>query len=100
MNVPPPRVIKTHLPFQLVPKSFWENRCKARDTLPPSPNSPASTPKSQPTVTLFSLPQVIYVARNAKDNLVSYYFFDQMNKTQPEPGPWELYLQKFMDGKR
>ncbi|CAM5147879.1 unnamed protein product [Natator depressus] len=69
-NVPPPRVIKTHLPFQLVPKSFWENRCK-----------------------------VIYVARNAKDNLVSYYFFDQMNKTQPEPGPWELYLQKFMDGK-
>nr|XP_048709033.1 sulfotransferase 1B1-like isoform X1 [Caretta caretta]XP_048709035.1 sulfotransferase 1B1-like isoform X1 [Caretta caretta] len=69
-NVPPPRVIKTHLPFQLVPKSFWENGCK-----------------------------VIYVARNAKDNLVSYYFFDQMNKTQPEPGPWELYLQKFMDGK-
>ncbi|XP_044869287.1 sulfotransferase 1 family member D1-like isoform X2 [Mauremys mutica] len=69
-NVPSPRVIKTHLPFQLVPKSFWENRCK-----------------------------VIYVARNAKDNVVSYYFFDQMNRTQPEPGPWELYLQKFMDGK-
>ncbi|XP_053882784.1 sulfotransferase 1B1-like isoform X2 [Malaclemys terrapin pileata] len=69
-NVPSPRVIKTHLPFQLVPKSFWENRCK-----------------------------VIYVARNAKDNVVSYYFFDQMNKTQPEPGPWELYVQKFMDGK-
>ncbi|XP_067401860.1 sulfotransferase 1B1-like isoform X1 [Emydura macquarii macquarii] len=70
VNVPSPRVIKTHLPFQLVPKSFWENRCK-----------------------------VIYMARNAKDNVVSYYFFDQMNKTQPEPGPWEQYLQKFMEGK-
>uniref|UniRef100_A0A8C0H4V7 Sulfotransferase n=1 Tax=Chelonoidis abingdonii TaxID=106734 RepID=A0A8C0H4V7_CHEAB len=70
VNIPSPQVIKTHLPFQLVPKSFWENRCK-----------------------------VIYVARNAKDNVVSYYFCDQMNKTQPEPGPWELYLQKFMDGK-
>ncbi|XP_028287645.1 sulfotransferase 1C2 [Parambassis ranga] len=65
----PPRLIKTHLPFQLVPPGFWENKCK-----------------------------VIYVARNAKDNLVSYYFFDQMNKTQPEPGPFDGYIHKFMRG--
>ncbi|XP_067101194.1 sulfotransferase 1C2 [Osmerus mordax] len=65
----PPRVIKTHLPFQLVPEGFWENKCKA-----------------------------IYVARNAKDNLVSYYHFDRMNLTQPEPGPWDGYLHKFMRG--
>ncbi|KAI3364849.1 hypothetical protein L3Q82_001037 [Scortum barcoo] len=65
----PPRVIKTHLPFQLVPTGFWKNKCKA-----------------------------IYVARNAKDNLVSYYHFDCMNQTQPEPGPWEGYIHKFMRG--
>ncbi|XP_076008144.1 sulfotransferase 1C2 [Genypterus blacodes] len=65
----PPRMIKTHLPIQLVPPGFWENKCK-----------------------------VIYVARNAKDNLVSYYHFDRMNKTQPEPGPWEGYIPKFMRG--
>ncbi|XP_067171035.1 sulfotransferase 1B1 isoform X1 [Apteryx mantelli] len=70
LNAPSPRVIKTHLPFQLVPKTFWEQGCK-----------------------------VIYVARNAKDNVVSYYFFDRMNQTQPEPGPWPEYLQKFMDEK-
>ncbi|XP_042286824.1 sulfotransferase 1C1-like isoform X3 [Thunnus maccoyii] len=65
----PPRVIKTHLHFQLVPPGFWENKCKA-----------------------------IYVARNAKDNLVSYYHFDRMNLAQPEPGPWEGYIHKFMRG--
>ncbi|XP_074475298.1 sulfotransferase 1C1-like [Sebastes fasciatus] len=65
----PPRIIKTHLPFQLVPPAFWENKCKT-----------------------------IYVARNAKDNMVSYYHFDRMNLTQPEPGPWEGYMPKFMRG--
>ncbi|CAI5790616.1 sulfotransferase family cytosolic 1B member 1-like [Podarcis lilfordi] len=70
VDTPSPRVIKTHLPFQLVPKSFWDKKCK-----------------------------VIYVARNAKDNLVSYFFFDQMNVTQPDPGPWDGYVKKFMEGK-
>lgn len=65
----PPRVIKTHLPIQLVPPGFWENKCKT-----------------------------IYVARNAKDNLVSYYYFDLMNQTQPEPGPFDGYIHKFMRG--
>ncbi|XP_036446533.1 sulfotransferase family 1, cytosolic sulfotransferase 5 isoform X2 [Colossoma macropomum] len=65
----PPRVIKTHLPIQLVPQSFWEAGCK-----------------------------VIYVARNPKDTVVSYFHFDRMNLTQPEPGPWPEYLEKFMKG--
>ncbi|XP_029462916.1 sulfotransferase 1C1-like isoform X2 [Rhinatrema bivittatum] len=67
---PSPRTIKTHLPFQLVPKSFWKLNCKT-----------------------------IYVARNAKDSVVSFYFFDKMNSMQPEPGPWHEYLQNFMEEK-
>ncbi|KAG7266925.1 hypothetical protein CRUP_017986 [Coryphaenoides rupestris] len=65
-----PRLIKTHLPVQLVPQSFWEQKCR-----------------------------VVYVARNAKDNVVSYFHFDRMNNVHPEPGDWSSFLQRFMDGK-
>uniref|UniRef100_V9L1W0 Sulfotransferase n=1 Tax=Callorhinchus milii TaxID=7868 RepID=V9L1W0_CALMI len=64
-----PRTIKTHLPFQLIPPSFWDQNCK-----------------------------VIYVARNGKDNAVSYFHFDRMNLLQPEPGTWSQYLTRFMEG--
>lgn len=65
----PPRVIKTHLPIQLLPRSFENAGCK-----------------------------VIYVARNPKDSVVSFYHFDRMNLRQPEPGPWKQYLERFMKG--
>ncbi|XP_063791395.1 sulfotransferase 1B1-like [Pseudophryne corroboree] len=66
---PSPRLVKTHLQYDLVPKSFWTQKCK-----------------------------VIYVARNAKDNAVSYYHFDLMNKTQPDPGTWNEYVDNFLKG--
>ncbi|XP_049615528.1 sulfotransferase 1A1-like [Syngnathus scovelli] len=65
----PPRVIKTHLPLQLCPVGFWENKCKT-----------------------------IYVARNAKDTLVSFYHFRGMNKMGPEADSWENFIHKFMSG--
>ncbi|RXN32791.1 membrane-associated tyrosine- and threonine-specific cdc2-inhibitory kinase [Labeo rohita] len=49
-------------------------------------------------LSLFHWCQVIYMARNAKDILVSYFYFDRMNLTQPEPGPWDGYIHKFMKG--
>uniref|UniRef100_A0A3B5L2U0 Sulfotransferase n=1 Tax=Xiphophorus couchianus TaxID=32473 RepID=A0A3B5L2U0_9TELE len=64
-----PRLIKTHFPVQFVPKSFWEQNCR-----------------------------MIYVARNAKDNMVSYYHFDLMNNAQPVAGDWNSYFQRFMEG--
>ncbi|NP_001079735.1 uncharacterized protein LOC379424 [Xenopus laevis] len=69
-SVPSPRMIKTHLTVSLLPKSFWEKKCK-----------------------------YVYVARNPKDVAVSFYHFDKMNQLHPEPGPWDKYLEKFMQGK-
>ncbi|XP_034028609.1 cytosolic sulfotransferase 2-like [Thalassophryne amazonica] len=65
-----PRLIKTHFPVQFVPKSFWEQNCR-----------------------------MIYVARNAKDNVVSFYHFDRMNAVEPAAGDWSSYLKRFMNGK-
>ncbi|XP_063510325.1 sulfotransferase 1A3 isoform X2 [Pongo pygmaeus] len=42
--------------------------------------------------------EVVYVARNPKDVAVSYYHFHRMEKTHPEPGTWDSFLEKFMAG--
>ncbi|XP_066499517.1 cytosolic sulfotransferase 3-like [Hoplias malabaricus] len=65
-----PRIMKTHYPVQLLPKSFWEQNCK-----------------------------IVYVARNPKDNAVSFYHFDRANMTAPHPGEWKDYLENFIDGR-
>uniref|UniRef100_A0A8C6U1Q0 Sulfotransferase n=1 Tax=Neogobius melanostomus TaxID=47308 RepID=A0A8C6U1Q0_9GOBI len=65
-----PRLIKTHYPVQFVPESFWKQNCK-----------------------------IVYVARNAKDNMVSYYHFDRMTAGQPAAGEWSEYFQRFLDAK-
>ncbi|XP_031746282.1 sulfotransferase family 1C member 4 isoform X1 [Xenopus tropicalis] len=67
--MPPPRVLKSHLAFQLVPPSFWKEKCK-----------------------------VIYVARNGKDTATSFFYFDQMAHLHPTPESWDEYLERFMKG--
>ncbi|KAK7901688.1 hypothetical protein WMY93_018457 [Mugilogobius chulae] len=65
-----PRLVKTHLPVQFMPKSFWEKNCK-----------------------------IVYVARNPKDVVVSYYHLEQTLLLHPEPGDWSSYFQRFLQGK-
>ncbi|XP_042333093.1 sulfotransferase 1C2-like isoform X2 [Sceloporus undulatus] len=67
--MPSPRLLKTHLPVQLLPPSIWQHNCK-----------------------------IIYLARNIKDCAVSYFHFHLMNTTLPEPGNWDQFLEDFIAG--
>ncbi|XP_002197659.6 sulfotransferase 1 family member D1 [Taeniopygia guttata] len=69
-NTPSPRLVKTHLPVQLLPTSFWEKDCK-----------------------------IIYMARNPKDVVISYYYFHKMAKIHHDPGTKAEFLENFMAGK-
>ncbi|XP_005068234.1 sulfotransferase 1E1 [Mesocricetus auratus] len=64
-----PRIVKTHLPPRLLPTSFWEKNCK-----------------------------IIYLCRNAKDVVVSYYYFLLMIVSYPSPESFPEMVEKFMKG--
>ncbi|KAJ8339917.1 hypothetical protein SKAU_G00345500 [Synaphobranchus kaupii] len=64
-----PRIITTHLPYHLLAPSLQGSRAK-----------------------------VIYVTRNPKDVAVSYYHFHKMANFLPQPGSFEVFLNKFLDG--
>uniref|UniRef100_A0A2K5BXN4 Sulfotransferase n=1 Tax=Aotus nancymaae TaxID=37293 RepID=A0A2K5BXN4_AOTNA len=64
-----PRIVKTHLPPELLPASFWEKNCK-----------------------------MIYLCRNAKDVAVSFYYFFLMVAGHPNPGSFPEFVEKFMQG--
>ncbi|KAF1603578.1 Sulfotransferase 1C3, partial [Eudyptes chrysolophus] len=42
--------------------------------------------------------QVIYVARNPKDVAVSFYHFHRLAKFLPDPGSFDTFLTRFLEG--
>lgn len=98
-----PRIIKTHLQVQFIPKSFWEQKSKVYHYITITSKCKSGdiyTPMLLQYFPMISLwLQIIYVARNAKDTAVSYFHFDRMNMAQPEPGDWSSFLQRFIEGK-
>ncbi|KAJ6640904.1 Luciferin sulfotransferase [Pseudolycoriella hygida] len=65
-NITERRFIKTHLPFSLLPPSVMENKSK-----------------------------IVYVARNPKDVLVSYYYLNKLYRTQGYVNTFEKYWDYF-----
>ena len=69
---PSPRLIKTHLSYEAIPKGVSEETaCK-----------------------------YIYIARNAKDNAVSHYkFLTSLSKDTGMNASWEFYANLYIQGK-
>lgn len=65
-----PRAMVTHFPYQLMPPSFHSSKAKT-----------------------------IYVMRNPKDIVVSSYYFHQMAEFLEDPGTFDEFLEKFLEGK-
>ncbi|XP_062394668.1 sulfotransferase 2B1-like isoform X2 [Sardina pilchardus] len=68
-KITPPRVMVSHMPYNLMPPSFFSSKAK-----------------------------VIYVARNPKDVMVSSFFFHQMATFLDDPGTFEEFIDKFLAG--
>ena len=67
-TLPSPRILKSHLTYDIIPKSANEdNKCK-----------------------------YIYVARNPKDVAVS--FFNFLTDLERIKGPWEFFVKLFLEG--
>lgn len=65
-----PRAFVTHFPYQLMPPSFHASKAK-----------------------------VIYVMRDPRDVMVSSYFFHQMAGFLEDPGTFEEFMDKFLEGR-
>ncbi|XP_006038618.2 sulfotransferase family cytosolic 2B member 1-like isoform X1 [Alligator sinensis] len=69
LKYPPPRLLTSHLPLQLFPRSFQGSQAK-----------------------------VIYTLRSPKDVLVSLYHFSKVLRLYKDPGPIDTFLQDFLSG--
>ncbi|XP_015277975.1 PREDICTED: sulfotransferase family cytosolic 2B member 1-like [Gekko japonicus] len=69
LKYPPPRLLASHLPFQLFPKSFIHSKAK-----------------------------IIFTMRHPKDVIISLYHFSKIMKTLKEPGTLEEFLEEFLGG--
>ncbi|MEQ2314785.1 hypothetical protein AMECASPLE_015665 [Ameca splendens] len=65
-----PRALVTHFPYSFMPPSFYTSKAK-----------------------------VINVIRNPKDVLVSSYYFHQMANFLEDPGSFDEFMDKFLEGR-
>ncbi|KGL85826.1 Amine sulfotransferase, partial [Charadrius vociferus] len=70
-SLPLPRVFATHLPYYLVPRDLRKKRARV----------------------------IIYVTRNPKDVMVSYYHFSKYMTTLEQIPDFNLFMERFLAGK-
>ncbi|XP_053919894.1 amine sulfotransferase-like [Cuculus canorus] len=69
-TLPSPRILATHLPYYLVPRGLRNKRAR-----------------------------IIYITRNPKDVMISYYHFSKYIKTLEEIPDLNIFMERFLSGK-
>ncbi|XP_053124892.1 sulfotransferase 2B1-like isoform X1 [Hemicordylus capensis] len=69
LEYPSPRMMNSHLPVQLFPKSFLNSKAK-----------------------------VVYTLRNPKDVLISHYYFSKALRVFKDPGTVQEHMEEFLSG--
>jgi hypothetical protein len=88
-KMPSPRVLKCHLPFDLLPPNLLDT-AKVQNYL------------NIKTEIILKFPlqlQVIYVARNPKDAIVSLFYFHKLVNLCTFTGDLETFVDYFLDNK-
>ena len=68
-KMPSPRLLKSHVHIQFLPRELFEKK-----------------------------PKIMYVARNPKDNAVSYFNFCSFSRNYPPYTDWGEFFQDFSKG--
>ena len=90
-KLPSPRVIRPHLPFYLLPPELLDTAKVLRNL--------SQTCRVHMSLIIYWL-QVVYVARNPKDVIVSYYFHHKLIKVHGYTGTLDEFAEFFMNDER
>ncbi|KAK7801788.1 hypothetical protein U0070_027509 [Myodes glareolus] len=96
-----PRLFTSHLSAKLLAPALMKSKAKTGVRVQGSATSGHGSWGSlepQSTENQDSVRQVVYMARNPKDTLVSFYHFHRLASFLPDPSSFEDFVDEFLEG--
>ncbi|XP_077357133.1 sulfotransferase 4A1 isoform X2 [Festucalex cinctus] len=100
-----PRLIKSHLPYRFLPTGMHDGEAKLSGIFGPGFKNKTKNEKARYGLWLSCMSHspsqlsIIYMARNPKDLVVSYFEFHRSLRTMSYRGTFQEFCQRFMNDK-